>query len=347
MPAVAAAVPTIKDHRVEDTPTARVAAESTPSPKLPTQTLARPPGQMPQRPIVSQHEAWYAAALSLEAQATTDAELERAFDLYCKAGRDGHAGSLVRLGWMYADGRGVARNTSAAATLFDRAARFGDAGGLDLSRGRFKIQREVLPTCLKNSAAAFGVPSRAPSVADVNALTTESIRLIPMRAQETASQRRSIIRLIATESHRMRIDPRLVLAIAATESGFNPEARSARDARGIMQLILDTANRFVVQQIDDPKENIRGGIAYLRWLLSYFRGNVALTAAAYNAGEGNVDKFRGVPPFAETRAYVGKIKAAYPFPTHPYDPQVSRTTSVAVSVPPAGDILAEGSDNER
>ncbi len=75
-----------------------------------------------------------------------------------------------------------------------------------------------------------------------------------------------------------------------------------------MQLIPDTAARFNVKKPFDPAQNIRGGIAYLRWLLAYFEGDVALVAAAYNAGESTVERYRGVPPYAETRLYVKRIK---------------------------------------
>ena len=77
-----------------------------------------------------------------------------------------------------------------------------------------------------------------------------------------------------------------------------------------MQLIPDTAARFKVRNPMDPAQNIRGGMAYLRWLMAYFEGDIALVAAAYNAGEGAVERYRGVPPYAETRAYVRRILAA-------------------------------------
>ena len=79
-----------------------------------------------------------------------------------------------------------------------------------------------------------------------------------------------------------------------------------------MQLIPETSARFNVKKPFDPVQNVRGGLAYLRWLLAYFKGNVALVAAAYNAGEGTVERYRGVPPYAETRAYVQRIKRYLP-----------------------------------
>ena len=78
-----------------------------------------------------------------------------------------------------------------------------------------------------------------------------------------------------------------------------------------------------MRNIYDPEQNIRGGMAYLRWLLAYYEGDVMLVAAAYNAGEGTVNRYRGVPPYAETRAYVQKILAGVRSLTHPFDPAVA------------------------
>jgi soluble lytic murein transglycosylase-like protein len=89
-----------------------------------------------------------------------------------------------------------------------------------------------------------------------------------------------------------------------------------------MQLIPETAARFNVRNPFDMLDNIRGGLAYLRWLLAYYRGEVALAAAAYNAGERTVDKYRGVPPFPETQTYVRKVLALFHRPQHPYDPAI-------------------------
>jgi soluble lytic murein transglycosylase-like protein len=90
-----------------------------------------------------------------------------------------------------------------------------------------------------------------------------------------------------------------------------------------MQLIPETAARFGIAKPFDPVQNIRGGMAYLRWLLAYFRGDVTLVLAAYNAGEGAVNKYRGVPPFAETRSYVQQIRAYYRAVQHPFDPKAA------------------------
>jgi soluble lytic murein transglycosylase-like protein len=84
-----------------------------------------------------------------------------------------------------------------------------------------------------------------------------------------------------------------------------------------MQLMPAIAKRFNVDDIWDPEDNLHGGMAYLRWLLRYYKGDVVLTLAAYNAGEGAVDRYSGVPPYQETRQYVKRIAREYPLATHP------------------------------
>jgi soluble lytic murein transglycosylase-like protein len=107
------------------------------------------------------------------------------------------------------------------------------------------------------------------------------------------------------------VDPRLAMAVIAVESGFRANAVSPRNAQGLMQLIPATAQRFRVRNPFDPEANVRGGLAYLRWLLTRFHGDVQLVAAAYNAGEGAVERHGGVPPFRETQVYVQRIAALY------------------------------------
>ena len=90
-----------------------------------------------------------------------------------------------------------------------------------------------------------------------------------------------------------------------------------------MQLIPETAERFNVRKPFDPEQNVRGGLAYLRWLLAYFQGDVRLVAAAYNAGEGTVNKYLGIPPYPETRAYMKAILSGYKQQAHPFDASVT------------------------
>jgi len=119
---------------------------------------------------------------------------------------------------------------------------------------------------------------------------------------------------IAAASHTWGVEVHLVRAVIHAESAFNPRALSPKGAQGLMQLMPATAARFQVEDPFDPVQNIEGGVQYLAWLLDRFEGDVRLATAAYNAGEGAVDRYGGIPPFAETEAYVervGDLAAAY------------------------------------
>lgn len=113
------------------------------------------------------------------------------------------------------------------------------------------------------------------------------------------------------------LDPTLVLEVIAIESRFDPAARSPKSAHGLMQLMPATAARFGVEDVSDPVQNLRGGMAYLRWLLVRFEGDLRLALAGYNAGEGAVRRFEGIPPYPETRRYVERITRAYGKSLHP------------------------------
>lgn len=111
--------------------------------------------------------------------------------------------------------------------------------------------------------------------------------------------------------NRYEINPGLIRAIIGAESGGNAAAVSVKGAKGLMQLSDATARRFGVSNPFDPAQNVRGGTAYLDYLLTRYNGDLIKSIAAYNAGEGNVDKYKGIPPFAETQAYVRKVLGNY------------------------------------
>lgn len=107
------------------------------------------------------------------------------------------------------------------------------------------------------------------------------------------------------------VEPALVEAVILTESAYNPNAVSRKGARGLMQLMPATAKSYGVKNLHDPRENISGGIRLLRDLIDKYNGNLDLALAAYNAGETAVEKYRGIPPYAETIDYVAKVRKYY------------------------------------
>jgi soluble lytic murein transglycosylase-like protein len=228
-------------------------------------------------------------------------DYDRALRLYCAAARRGHVQAQYQLGWMYANGRGVTRDDALAAAWFRRAAARGDLAAQRM------LARVEDTARVKPAACAEPVdPTRKPPVQPVAA-----------RSRASSPQRAKVEALVHAIAPTYGLQPALVLAVIEAESGFNELARSPKDARGLMQLIPATAERFGVQNPYDPVQNLRGGMAYLRWLLAYFQGDVRLTLAGYNAGEGAVVRYGGVPPYAETRAYVDRITRVYGQQAHP------------------------------
>jgi soluble lytic murein transglycosylase-like protein len=117
--------------------------------------------------------------------------------------------------------------------------------------------------------------------------------------------------LIRRAANRNDLDPALLSAVVRQESGFDPNARSSTGAMGLMQLMPDTARSLGVKNAFDPAQNVEGGAKMLRGLIDRYSGRLDLALAAYNAGSGAVDKYHGVPPYAETRDYVHSILADY------------------------------------
>jgi len=235
----------------------------------------------------------------------------RAIELYCEAAYLGDAEAQFSLGWIFANGRGVARNDGLAALFFALAAGQGHAQAQSMLR----VTREPpadLPACMRDPE-----PVIEPEVMVVPPPPPEP------EYQPATPEQRKIVDLVNRIAPEFQVSPLLALAVIRAESNFDPRAVSPKNAQGLMQLIPETAARFNVKRPFDPVQNIRGGLAYLRWLLAYFQGDVALVAAAYNAGEGVVERYAGVPPYAETRAYVRRILDTFRRAVHPYDGSVT------------------------
>lgn len=247
----------------------------------------------------------------------------RAVELYCKAAAEGDAEAQYDLGWMYLNGRGVPRNEPYAAALFGLAAEQGLAQAQTLAE-KLPAATPDLPGCLRVPVTAQyddqQVILAAPALPS---LEDDLAQFVPRNeAQE------KITRMVQALSPQYNVSPLLALAFIRAESNFDPRATSPKNAQGLMQLIPETSARFNVHKPYDPTQNIRGGLAYLRWLLAYFRGNVPLVAAAYNAGEKTVERYRGIPPYAETRQYVRRILQVFRHRHHPFDAAVTEASPV-------------------
>jgi soluble lytic murein transglycosylase-like protein len=153
---------------------------------------------------------------------------------------------------------------------------------------------------------------------EVVAQPTAALRRIPADIPTSGSQ--SIDRLIFDAGERQGVDPRFIHAVIWQESKYVADARSHAGAVGLMQLMPATAERFGCDDRNNPAANIAAGTKYLKWLLKRFSGNVELALAGYNAGEGSVDKYDGVPPYKETRNYVKIISKRYGKTYHPVLP---------------------------
>ncbi|MGH9359677.1 MAG: lytic transglycosylase domain-containing protein [Terriglobia bacterium] len=121
----------------------------------------------------------------------------------------------------------------------------------------------------------------------------------------------SLTRIVQRTAGKFRVDPKLVDAVIKVESQYNPRAISPKGAIGLMQLIPATAERFGVQNPFNPRQNVQGGVGYLRYLLDLFKGNIPLSLAAYNAGEHTVLRDGAVPQIPETVNYVRKVTSLY------------------------------------
>lgn len=267
-----------------------------------------------------QRQAWREQAQGFEHGEGVPRNTDAAIALYCRAALAGDATSAYNLGWIYANGRGTPRNDGFAAHWFARAALLGDTQaeamfnrmGTPADKPECVLQAERAEQQLAEHAA-----KTAAEAAEAEALVTRYRELV-----STPEQQR-IMKIVYKLAPQFGIEPGLAFAVIRAESNFNVNALSDKNAQGLMQLIPDTAARFAVRKPFDPEQNIRGGLSYLRWLLAYFQGNVPLVLAAYNAGEGTVERFKGVPPYPETQGYIKRIQQVFSLQTHPFDARVT------------------------
>jgi soluble lytic murein transglycosylase-like protein len=152
---------------------------------------------------------------------------------------------------------------------------------------------------------------QAPAAAPASEMPPAKRSDPPAKLHNTSNTTPEISQLVEQTASRHKVDPQLVHAIIKVESAYDPLAVSNKGAMGLMQLIPKTAHELGVVDPFDPQENIEGGVTYLRHLLNVFGGDLNLSLAAYNAGEGAVRRYGGVPFFAETRDYVRRVTNIY------------------------------------
>lgn len=198
----------------------------------------------------------------------------KARSLYCFGALFGDADAIYGLAWMVANGRGMKRDDAVAAEWLGRGAQTGDIYAARLLAQLGNVQPAPDPFCP------------------------------PPDSEPTRAVIEKWVRIITPVYD---LEPDWVLAVIEAESNFRVRARSPVGAQGLMQLMPATARRFDVEDAYQPLPNLLGGIRYLRWLLDHFDGDPTLALAGYNAGEGAVRRYQGVPPYRETQGYLRKI----------------------------------------
>lgn len=223
---------------------------------------------------------------------------EQAIKWYCKAAIKGSTDAQRNLAWMFLNARGIEKNEALAVRWFKAAAKSGD----QYSRQMLSRLDENLHT---RQTACVVLPTPY------------------WKTKKCSKSCTKVVQIVHEIAPGYNIEPRLILALIQQESNFRINARSHKGAIGLMQLMPETAKRFGVKDIRIAKQNIKGGIRYLAWLLKRYQGNVALTLAGYNAGENAVKRYNGIPPYKETQNYVKRILKVYGKSHHPYEKDIT------------------------
>jgi soluble lytic murein transglycosylase-like protein len=183
-----------------------------------------------------------------------------------------------------------------------RERRSRERGATDRRRRGRRMRTAVLAAAMSSTPLARPVVALLPPTAKVKPTIEVTEEYVAVPASEAYDE------IIAEAARLYDIDANLIHAVMQAESAFHPYAVSRAGAEGLMQLMPELSDEMGVGDAFDPRENIMGGVRYLKRLLDYHDGNLDLALASYNAGPGNVERYGGVPPFRETRNYVKTIK---------------------------------------
>ena len=216
-----------------------------------------------------------------------------AITLYCDAAQMGIPEGFFRVARLLATEPHFLRNPALANAYLALAARLGHQTATDYYDAN--VGNALLSEQCGDFLSALEMPAKVPEF-DLDAYVA---------AQPLA--KRKIADLIRRNAPRYNIDIGIALGVALVESNLDSKAVSSRNAQGVMQLIPLTQMRFGVNKPFDPENNVRGGLAYLKWLKGRFGDDWALIAAAYNTGEGTIIRHNGIPPFPETQRYVQRV----------------------------------------
>jgi soluble lytic murein transglycosylase-like protein len=266
----------------------------------------------------AERQSWQEQARALEHGDGVVRDTGAAMALYCRAALAGDVYSAYKLGWLYANGRGTARHDGYAAYWYARAALLGDEHAESLSKTLNAPADK--PECVLR--AEQQKTEQAQQAVEMAALETRYRDLV------NTPEKQRIMKIVYKLAPQFGIQPGLAFAVIRAESNFDVHALSDKNAQGLMQLIPETAARFRVKKPFDAEQNIRGGLSYLQWLLAYFQGNVPLVLAAYNSGEGTVERFRGVPPYPETQGYIRRIQEVFGLQQHPFDHRITAPSPI-------------------
>ncbi|MGL5225686.1 MAG: lytic transglycosylase domain-containing protein [Aeromonas sp.] len=247
------------------------------------------------------------SALKLGKSAEKKGNLQEAVAQYCVVASTGNPEGYFRIGHLLAKGRASVRNPKLANTYLSMAMRLGS----QQAKTYFNEKIGIAPM---GDQCGEGINSALPQLASTGGgssnyvveLSKYPFNVDAWLARQTPAKQKMAAMLRAA-AKRHNVDPRLVLAIAITESSLNSDAVSPMNAQGVMQLIPETQERFGVTSPFDPAQNIRGGVSYLKWLNARFNGNWKHISAAYNAGENAVTRYGGIPPYQETQNYVKRV----------------------------------------